>query len=308
MSGELLAYRPWRGTFRPPGWSVWPIARLALLMIFRRKLFWALYALALFIFFLYFFGQYMLFWAESMMDQGSIPFFGRNVSPRQLTQPLRQGALKLNGQGEMYLNFFWYQGYSLMMVLALAGSILVGNDVRHGSLPFYLSKPLTPSHYLAGKCLAVTVFVNMVTTLPALALFVQFGVLDESDYFTEQPHLILGIVGYGMILSVVLSLVLVALAVGLRKTVPMIMAWTTLFFFFRRLADALVIRLNYDPRWRLIDLWNDLFVVGSACMDTRTLTYGAQPEVWEAGLVLAAVSLLCLTYVVRRIRAVEVIS
>jgi hypothetical protein len=195
-----------------------------------------------------------------------------------------------------------------MMVLALAGSILVGNDIRHGSLPFYLSKPLTPSHYLAGKCLAVTVFVNMVTTLPALALFVQFGVLDESDYFTEQPHLILGIVGYGLILSVVLSLVLVALAVGLRKTVPMIMAWTTLFFFFRRLADALVIRLNYDPRWRLIDLWNDLFVVGSACMDTRTLTYGAQPEVWEAGLVLAAVSLLCLTYVVRRIRAVEVIS
>ena len=47
------------------------------------------------------------------------------------------------------------------------------------------------------------------------------------------------------------ALALVATAVAVRRTVPLIMTWTTLFFFFRRLAEALVDRLYYDPRWRL---------------------------------------------------------
>ena len=38
---DLLHYRPWRGTFRGPDASVWPVARVSLAMIFRRRLFWA---------------------------------------------------------------------------------------------------------------------------------------------------------------------------------------------------------------------------------------------------------------------------
>src|SRR5262250_666751 len=68
----LLHYRPWRGEFRTPLLSVWPIARIALRMIFRRKLFWALYGLGLMIFLLYFFGQYLLSWAESQGSEGSV--------------------------------------------------------------------------------------------------------------------------------------------------------------------------------------------------------------------------------------------
>ena len=41
----------------------WPIARASLTMLFRRKLFWAIYALAVMVFLLFFFGQYLLFWA-----------------------------------------------------------------------------------------------------------------------------------------------------------------------------------------------------------------------------------------------------
>src|SRR5439155_13112623 len=46
----LLHYRPWRGEFRHSIASVWPIARVSLRMIFRRRLFWALYALGLLMF------------------------------------------------------------------------------------------------------------------------------------------------------------------------------------------------------------------------------------------------------------------
>src|SRR5438874_3340382 len=186
----------------------------------------------------------------------------------------------------------------VMGALARAGAVLVSNDIRFGSLPFYLSKPMSARHYLLGKCLAIMVFVNLMTTLPALCLFVQYGLLSSYDYFTENVHLLGGILAYGLILSSFLALALVATAVAVRRTVPLIMTWTTLFFFFRRLAEALVDRLYYDPRWRLIDLWNDLYLVGNACMrvDLTSLGPGRQPTLFEAYLVLGAVCLTCLIF------------
>ena len=310
MGVELLHYRPWRGSFRGPAVSVWPIARVSLWMIFRRKLFWATYALGLLFFLLFFFGQYLLAWAQTQLGESSVSLIDRyQESPARLVTQLRD-VLKLNGTGEMYRNFFWYQGYMVMVVLALAGSILVGNDFHFGSLPFYLSKPLSRWHYLVGKCLAVGVFINLMTTLPALALYVQYGLLDSWSYFTDCAYLFFGILGYGLLLTVCLSLILVATASWLRRTVPLIMTWTTLFVFSRLIAEALVDRLHYDGHWRLIDLWNDLYVIGNTLLQVphEKIRPAPQPEWYEAALVLGAVCLLCLSYLNLRTRAVEIVK
>jgi hypothetical protein len=305
---------------------VWPIARTALGLIFRRKLFWVLYVLALLVFLLFFFGQHLLAWAEKNMSETTVPVGGVPVRTEWLRNQLRKG-MQLNGSGQSYHNFFWYEGYMVMAVLALAGSLLVGNDFQFGSLPFYLSKPLRRYHYLLGKGLAVAVLVNLMTTLPAVVLFVQYGLLDTSwdyfvdvNYFVNRPELVgpeagdagpgglrllAGVVAYGLLLTVCLSVLLVATASWLRRTVPMIMVWTTLLFFLRLLAAALVDGLQYDPRWRLIDLWNNLGLVGSACLGI--VNRGRQPAVYEAALVLGVTCLLCLSYLNRRIRAVEIV-
>src|SRR5215471_21831381 len=115
---QLLHYRPWRGTFHSPTWSVWPVARLSLMMVFRRKLFWVLYVLALFIFLLFFFGQYLLFFAETQAE-ARVPFGGVSISTQSLITVFRQ-VLKLDATAQMYLNLFWYQGYMVMVILALA--------------------------------------------------------------------------------------------------------------------------------------------------------------------------------------------
>jgi hypothetical protein len=274
-------------------------------MMFRRRLFWGLYALALFIFLVFFFGQYLLYFAET--QGGDRLSFGGVTVPKVLVLNKLRAGLKLDATGQMYLNLFSYQASMVMAVLALAGSILVGNDVRYGSVPFYLSKPLAARHYLIGKCLAVAVFVNLMTTLPALFLYFQYQLLDTYGS-TASSSLLPGVLAYGLLLSAVLSLLLVATAVAVRRTVPLIMTWTTLFFFFRRLARALVDQMSFDARWKLIDLWNDLYLVGSACLDVPTYKLGRQPEVADAALILGGVSLLCLTYLIRRIRAVEVVS
>lgn len=310
MVSNLLHYRPWRGQFRSTHASVWPIARVCLEMMFRRKMFWGMYGLALLFFLMFFFGQYLLSWAESQAGEQLTPVgLGIKVNPRWLIERLRTD-LRIDGSGQTFRIFFWYQGYMVMAVLALAGSILVGNDFRFGSLPFYLSKPLGRWHYLLGKCLAVAVFINLMTTVPALILFIQYGLLTRWEYFVEQSHLLFGILGYGLVLTVCLSILLLATASWLRRTVPMIMAWTTLFIFFRLLASALVDGLHYDPRWRLIDMWNDTYLIGNAClgMALDTVRPSTQPAVIEAALVLGVVCILCLGYLNLRIRAVEVVN
>jgi ABC-2 type transport system permease protein len=298
---QLLHYRPWRGELRSPGGTVWPIARVALGMMIRRKLFWVLYSFGLLFFLLFFFGQYLLAYAEA---QGPEPNARNNQGD---IVKLMRNSLKLDGSGESYRTFFGYQGNIVMVILALAGSIIIGNDVRFGSLPYYLSKPLARWHYLSGKALAVAVVINLLTTLPALILFVQYGLLANWDYFVEHWDLFLGIQAYGAVLTASLSMILLATALWLRKTVPLIMVWSTVFYFCRIVCDTIVDRLNFNRHWRLFDLWNDTFLIGSKCLGIVPSNVDSQPEWYLAALVLGGVSLLCLTYLILRIQAVEIV-
>jgi ABC-type transport system involved in multi-copper enzyme maturation permease subunit len=290
--------------------AAWPIARVSLGMLFHRRLFWAMYALALMVFLLFFFGQYLMAWAASQIDEQSVRVGGLGrMDPKWLIRFFRD-FLKLNGSGTTFRNFFWYEGYTVMVVLALAGSILVGNDLRFGSLTFYLAKPISRWDYVVGKGLAIAVFVNLMTTLPAICLFVQFGLLESWDYFLEQGHLLVGILCYGLVLTVSMTLVLLATATWLRRTVPLIMTWTTLFFFCRQLANALVDGLQFDARWRLLDLWNNTYLVGNTCLGIHPAEIRPLPQpAWqEAAAVLTIVCAFSVGYLIQRIRAVEIVK
>jgi ABC-2 type transport system permease protein len=299
---SLLHYRPWQGTFHAPIHSIWPIAGIALKMMFRRWLFWVIYILGLFLFMLFFFGQYLAAFSETASG-------GDQNDQTNLRQLIHQFLTFLNGTGEMYRTYFWYQGYIVMIILTLAGSVIIGNDLRFGSLPFYLSKPISSWHYLGGKGLAVALFINLMTTIPAVVLFLEFGILYDWMYFWDQLPLLGGVLGYGLVLTVCLTLLLLATAMSLRGTVPLIMVWVTLFLFCRLLAGALVGNLGLDARWRLIDLWNNLYLVGNAClgMDPSTIRPFGQPTWLEAAFVLGGVCLGCLSYLILRIRAVEIV-
>src|SRR5439155_18274879 len=173
MSASLLHYRAWRGTFRPPVFGVWPITRVALGMLFRRRLFWVLYAFGLLLFALFFFGAYLFAWAESRPELVNIQVGKFNPSEQQVTRFFRQARGVLNGSHRTFQFYFFYQGSIVVITLALVGSVLVGNDYTFRSLPFYLAKPIRRWHYVAGKCLAVAVAVLLLSTLPALGLYAQ---------------------------------------------------------------------------------------------------------------------------------------
>jgi ABC-2 type transport system permease protein len=308
QTDTLLRYRPWRGTPRGPLYASAAMAEASLKLLLRRRLMWGLFGLALLVFFFFFYAQYLVVWITNQLATETVRFAGIPVSTNNLTRFLKR--LALDGSDHTFGNFIWYQGYVLVIVLALAGSVLVGNDFAHGSLPFYLSKPIGRWHYVLGKCLAVGALINLLTTFPAFLLWLEAGLLyDWETYYFDNLDLLLGIIGYGLTLTVVLSLLVVATSVWLRRTVPLAMVWMGLFALLPMLS-AWLVDATKDERWRLIDLWNDLYLCGLSCLgaDHATIRPQPQPEYWQAWLAVGAVVGACVLYLRRRIQAVEIVS
>ncbi len=323
MNVQLLHYRSWQGSLRRPLWSIWPIARVSLALLLRRRLFWGLYAFGLLFFLMFFFGSFLLNWAQTQIPTTPIQIGRLRTDPDRLLRVFRQALNVLSGSQETFAHFFSFQGSMVVVMLSLAGAQMVGNDYTCRSLPFYLAKPLSRWHYLLGKGLAVAMVVHLLTTLPALLLFAQHS-MDDWEYLTRVDFfvyyelgkgpsgwlLLAGILGYGCLLSVFLSILLVAIASWVRRTLPLIMVWTALFFFLRMLASILVDVLKYDARWRLLDLWNNLGLLGRAMLgfDHQQLGFRPQPSLMEASLVLAGVCIICLSFLNLRTRAVEIVA
>src|SRR5687768_6369316 len=152
VTDDLLRYRPWHGELNGPTVASVAMARVALRQMFRRRLFWGLYALAAMVFFFFFYGQYLVVWIQLQTANQTVQFGGIPVKVESLMKFLDR--LNLNGSAHTFGNFIWFEGYVVMIVLAMAGAVLVGNDFQHGSLPFYLAKPIGRRHYVLGKCLA----------------------------------------------------------------------------------------------------------------------------------------------------------
>jgi len=313
-SPQLLRYRALGGPRLGPWSGSVAIARSSLQLLARRKLFWALYVLSLLIFLFYFFGQYLMVFLENRVTEGLVRtgnLFARNMQPEFVTRMLRE-ALHMDGSADTYGDFMWGEGYIAMVILAFAASVIVGNDFQHKSLPFYLSKPIGRRHYLVGKALAVAVVITAMTTVPAIALFVEYGFIDTWDYYVDQFRLLVGILAYGAALTVTLSLLLLVTATWLRRTVPLVMVWTAAFVMARLVQRWLVDGLGMAPEWRLLDIWNDMYLFGQWVFGKehellRPMNQ-QQPAYWQATVVMVVVCLACLLYLRRRVRAVEVVA
>jgi ABC-type transport system involved in multi-copper enzyme maturation permease subunit len=309
QTDTLLRYRPWRGTPHGPLFATLAMARVSLRLLLRRRLMWGLFALGLLVFFFFFYAQYLMVWIETQLRTETVRFAGVPVTIDNLTRFLKR--LALDGSVHTFGNFIWFQGYVLVIALALAGSVLVGNDFSYGSLPFYLAKPIGRWHYILGKCLAIGGLMTLLVTFPAILLWIEAGLLyDWKSYYLDNFDLLVGIVGYSLVLLVTLSLLVVATAVWLRRTVPLVLVWMGVFVYPQLLSTLLVDGLNFPDEWRLIDLWNNLYLCGLWCLqaDPATIRPPGQPEFWQAGLVVAGVCAASLFYLRRRVQAVEIVT
>lgn len=293
MTLDTVRYRGWDRDLRPEWLACWPIARTGLSLVLRRKVFWLLLALSL-LNFLFLFATIYL--KAQITSQN--PGFRKFVD----------GVLtSVTGTGNTYRDFMFEQGTVTMLLLAFAGATLVGDDTRQGGMTFYLSRRAGRWHYLIGKLLAVGLLVSLTTTIPALVLYFEYGFLTSSlTYFRENLGILRGILGYGLTLSVVLSLVLVAMASWLPRTVPLVMAWSGVFAFLP-LVGALLRNAQDDRRWHLLGIWRDVRLIGTWCFGGVNNDKDMQ-LLLPAIVIVVVVCLVSLVAVIPRLRGARVIS
>ncbi len=292
MTLDSAGYRGWSQQPRSSWWACWSIARTSVWLVLRRKLFWLLLGLAA-LNFLFFFAMIYLKAQLNIENPGFRQFINRLLR-------------SVSGTGETYRDFMFGQATVTMLLLAFAGAVLVGNDYRSGGMTFYLSRRIGRAHYVIGKLLAVAVLVSLTTTVPALILYLEYGLLTDSiTYFRENYRILLGILGYGLILSLVLGLLLIALASWLQRTVPLVIAWAFIFVFVPALG-ILFRRVFDDRNWLLLMLWRDVRLLGTWCFGALA---GDRDEalVWWALLVVTSVCVASAVAVIPRVRAMRVV-
>ncbi len=291
MAIELVGYRAWQGNCRPAWTACWPIARTGIVLVLRRKSFWLLLGLAL----LSFLFTFSVIYIKAQLV----------VQHREMGRFF--DAVRVTGSGDAYLDFMFFQGTVTMLLMAFAGSQLVGADYRQGGLTFYLSKRIAPRHYCAGKVLAIASLVAMITMIPALVLYAEYGLLTDSlGYFRENYRILFGILGYGSLMALVLALLVAAIASWVPRTVPLVMTWTCIFVLIPLLSENLQY-VTDNPRWVLINLWRDLRILGRWCFDSLRPVEEESHLAYWAAYIVPAVCVLCLIALARRVRAVEVV-
>ncbi|HET6882781.1 MAG TPA: hypothetical protein VFI31_21615 [Pirellulales bacterium] len=295
MPVDIARYHGWQGTLGGPRRGVLAMVRVGLLQVFRRKSYWVVLGLGL----LQFLAFWSVIWAVTQLKElpsearnGLLEGFGFSAAPR---------GDKENG----YSMFIERQSVVVMILLTFTGSLLVGGDFRNGALSFYLSRPIDRRHYILGKLLTVALLVSLLTTIPALLLFGEYGMFTSSfEYWREQWRIPLAVLFYGGVLAAVLSVWLVTLSAYLQRMAPIAITWASLFVLPRMLRGQMPQSSIY---WKLIDPWRDMHFVGRLAFDQFRNDEERRFAYWAAGL-LAAVSVLALAALVRRVRAVDIVE
>lgn len=196
-----LSYRHWQGTLTPPSRRFLPIAVGAVAPLLRRRAF---------IFWL------VLCWMPALVC-GVMVYLLVNLN---IGQPGGGATGLFDATEGAFYQFFSRQLFFLYLLTSVfAGAGLIANDRRTNALQIYLSKPLRPWDYLAGKAAAVCAVVAFVALGPPLGLYLLRAGLDrDGSYVLAHPLLPLSIVAGALLIAVTLGLLSLAVSALTRSS------------------------------------------------------------------------------------------
>jgi ABC-2 type transport system permease protein len=144
--------------------------------------------------------------------------------------------------------FLWLELYISMFLVLLVGPSLISQDLRFNALPLYFSRPLRRIDYFAGKLGVVTAFVGMVVIVPSVIAYA-LGLLFSLDLtiIGDTYHLLLSTLAYGLIISFVSGLLMLALSSLSRSSRYTGLFWITLVLV-GWITGAILNGVNQDQR------------------------------------------------------------
>lgn len=198
--------------------------------------------------------------------------------------------------------FRYPQIYLMVMVVGLIAPALIAQDVRSRAFLLYFSRPLTRSEYILGKAAIVWCYLIIITTLPALALYV-LGVLlsPELSVITYTWDLPLRIVAASAVLIIPTtawalcfsSLTTESRYAGFAWFAVWILGWVT----YAILAAFEIRNPGEESQWKLVSLYH---VLG----DVQNWVFGFKDsfsDILYSALLLTVLTVIALVVLFRRV-------
>ena len=212
-----------------------------------------------------------------------------------------QSFIEVNGN--FFMVFMNVQAAFAVFLAALTGPGLIAPDLVNNALPLYFSRPITRPEYVVARFLTLFGMLSIVTWIPGLLLFGMQAAMADKGWFRANWEL-----GTGMIagFAIWISLVsLVALASSALARLKVVAGGIVLAFFFILSGVSLMINGVFRATWG--SALNPAWTVRRLWYAMLQLDPPAGPGVTACLLVLAAITLLLVSIIERKVRAVEVI-
>ncbi len=172
-----VGYRAWEGTKNSQLWRWWVIASVGVRLAFRST--WLSRTLLVSWVPAVAIGIGFFFYEQSLVD-GSYrqPIHGMVLASSgsvQLAELALQDPAKVRQQvwASLLLTFFRYpQAFVMLIVIGIVAPRLISYDLRNRGYLLYFSRPIQIWEYIFGKSLIIWIFLSLITTVPALMLYV----------------------------------------------------------------------------------------------------------------------------------------
>jgi len=317
-----LGYRSWRGTLAPDFTRWLVIAQTGIRLAWRsswlRRMLLVAWLPAVYMGLGFFLFEQSLEYPQAR--RGVSQFLGSLPDTNTLADSLRVdldtadaselGRARHQVWAALLAILFRYpQGLLMVLVVGVVAPPLIANDMRSRAFLLYFSRPLTREEYVLGKGCVVWAYLMMITTAPALVLYL-LGVLLSSDlsvivYTWDLPFRVLAATAVLMVPTTAVALCFSSMTMESRYAT---FGWFAIWIFgwvsyasltSFQIPSSGVISEDFSTRWTLLSPYHTLGEVQSWVFGLRD---GFRDVLAEA-VVLTCVTLISVGVLLNRVSA-----
>jgi ABC-2 type transport system permease protein len=203
--------------------------------------------------------------------------------------------------------FFFFinvQGVLAFVLTAFAGPGLISPDIANGALPLYFCRPFSRAEYVLGKASVLAIVLSQITWIPGLVLFSVQASLAGTGWTWDHLWIASSIILSSLIWIAILSLFAMALSAWVKWRIVAGALLLAVLFIGAGFAEA----INAVMRTQSGHFINLVFLMKTIWTYLFRIDTGQSMSSAEAWIALLLYCGICLTLLVRKVRAYEVIK
>ena len=195
------------------------------------------------------------------------------------------------------------------LLILFIGPRLIANDLSDNSLPLYLSRPMTRLQYVLGKLFVLVALFSAITWVPCLVLFLFQSYLEGSKWLGDNLFVAGAILASSWVSAMTLSLIALSISAWIKWRAAATIVLLAVFVI-PSIAGAVASELSGEPWINTINIRLLLQAVSDNLFRQQSAGAGHEPwhlPLWSAWAVVLSVCCICLSLLVRKIRAYDIV-